>query len=86
MPTALGYFFLTFENGLGNISPPTVEVWQSNHNQTITATLIIYLIYLTWWCTQLIILIVLLNFVIALISQVYENVMDSKMVHVYTQK
>jgi hypothetical protein len=31
-------------------------------------------------------LIVLLNFVIALNSQVYENVMDSKIIHVYTQK
>ena len=23
----IGYFFVAFENGLGNIAPPTVDIW-----------------------------------------------------------
>jgi ABC-type bacteriocin/lantibiotic exporter with double-glycine peptidase domain len=44
------------------------------------------LIYFLWFLAQIILLIVLLNFVIALISQYYENVMNSKVMHVYEMK
>ena len=44
------------------------------------------MIYIAWIGNQFILLIVLLNFVIALISEVYEKVMDQKMRYEYIQK
>jgi len=76
VPTAVGYLLLAFENGIGNIQPPTVDVWVTKNGQSFSATLIVYLIYIVWFLNQFILLIVLLNFVIALISEVYERVMD----------
>ena len=39
---------------------------------------IVYSIYFLWFFSQIVLLIILLNFVIALISQYYEDVMNSK--------
>ena len=46
----------------------------------------IYLIYIFWWFAQIALLMVLLNFVIALISQYYEDVMNSAEMHTYMQR
>ena len=82
---AIGYFFLAFENGVGNISPPSVEEWYKNKDhegwyqsdpQTTTESILVGLVYTSWIFNQFILLIVLLNFVIALVSGVYEQVMD----------
>ena len=81
-----GYFLLAFENGIGNISPPTVEVWYSKDSQSYSAGLLIFFIYAYWIMSQFILLIVLLNFVIALISGVYESVMDFKIIYEFKQK
>jgi hypothetical protein len=68
---------VVFGYGIGNIVHPSVNHWMKNDNKP-ASTFIIYMIYTIWFANQLILLIVLLNFVIALISQVYENVMDDK--------
>ena len=81
--SVLGFMFVAFENGIGNIIPPTVDSWTGEENKSITATLIIYIVYLVWIMNQYILLVVLLNFVIALISEVYERVMDQRMIHEY---
>jgi hypothetical protein len=86
IPTLLGYFLLAFENGIGNIQNPTVDVWISEFDQTFSASIIIFLIYFFWFLNQFVSLIVLLNFVIALISQVFEQVMDSRMMYDYIQR
>jgi len=86
IPTAIGYFFIAFENGIGNIASPSVDDWELTAETKFSARMVIYLVYIVWLFNQILLLVVLLNFVIALISQVYENVMDCKMVHVYTQK
>jgi hypothetical protein len=67
--------------------PPTVDKWMDlKFHSSSSATLIIYLIYIAWFMNQFILLVVLLNFVIALISEVYERVMDQRMIHEYRQK
>ena len=76
IPNWLGYFFLAFENGIGNISSPSLNEWTNVTDSTISSKLIIYMVYFVWFMNQFILLIVLLNFVIALISEVYERVMD----------
>ena len=41
------------------------------------------LIYLFWFIAQIVLLVILLNFVIALISQFYEDVMNRRVMHQY---
>jgi cell division protein FtsB len=57
-----------FENSIGNINAPTISFLKKGYKPTFLDELIIYLIYLFWWGAQLVLLVVLLNFVIALIS------------------
>jgi ABC-type multidrug transport system fused ATPase/permease subunit len=80
------YVIFAFENGIGNINPPTVEEWYFEEKTSITQSVLIYLIYIFWIMSQYIMLIVLLNFVIALLSGVYEQVMDYKMIYEFKQK
>lgn len=54
-------------------------------NTTLDA-LITYMIYGYWMLAQVILLIVLLNFVIALISQYYEDVMNQQVMHTYVMR
>ena len=49
----------------------------------MSQSVLIYMTYTFWIMSQYIMLIVLLNFVIALISGVYEQVMDYKMIYEY---
>ena len=79
----MGYIIFAFENGIGNISPPELNKWVEIEKQTLSSKIIVYLVYIVWLSNQFILLIVLLNFVIALISEIYEKVMDQKMYHEY---
>jgi len=83
---ALGYFFTTFENSIGNISSPTIDFYKPISKRTLVDKLRIYMIYILWWFAQIVLLIILLNFVIALISQYYEDVMNRKIMHTYVMK
>ena len=83
---AFGYFFQTFENGIGNISSPTINFLADNRNHTKIDYFIVFLIYLFWAIAQVMLLIILLNFVIALISQYYEDVMNSQVMHIFEMK
>ena len=65
-----GLFFVSFLNSVGDFRPPTYDV-----DKTKLTTKV--LIYTMFFFNMVLNTIVLLNFVIALISQVYEQVMDS---------
>jgi len=83
---AIGYFFQTFENGIGNISSPTINFLADSRNHTKIDYFIVALIYFFWLMAQVMLLIILLNFVIALISQYYEDVMNSRVMWIYIMK
>ena len=85
MKLGIGYFLNTFENGLGNINPPSIDFSQGKTEDKFNDTLV-YLIYFFWFGAQIFLLVVLLNFVIALISQYYENVMNLSNMHTYIMK
>ena len=84
MQNFIGYNFLAFENGIGNILNPTVEWWTGQNK--LTATIIIGIVYLTWFLNQLVLLVFLLNFVIGIISEQYSNVMDSQVMYTCQQR
>lgn len=60
----------------------------SGENATLQSgsRLVIYIIWFVWLLNQLLILIVLLNFLIAVISQSYENVMNKSVQFKYLQR
>lgn len=66
----INFFIQVWENSIGNINPPTFR--DSNPSPVR-----ICCIYAMWFTTQFVVLIILLNFLIAVISQSYENVMNS---------
>ena len=78
MDILYGLFYVSLSNGVGDFRPPSFDA-----NTTVTIKVVIYSVYLL---QMLLNNIVLLNFVIALISQVYENVMNSKMKYTYIQR
>jgi len=84
IPTWSGYILQTFEDSIGNISNPTINDFKEPAN--FLDGLIIFLIYFFWMFAQIFLLVILLNYMIALISQYYEDVMNSKIEHVYTMK
>jgi len=59
---------------------------RSTDFQSNTAYFMIYTIYVFWIVNQIFIFIILLNFLIAVISQSYEKVMDSKIQLQYRQR
>jgi hypothetical protein len=75
-----GYLIQSFENGIGNISPPTLEYWipDNGADPSFSAQFIIFEIYGVWIMNQFILLIVLLNFVIAVLSEVYTDVTENQ--------
>lgn len=64
----------------GNIGSRTTDF------QNSTAIFMIYTIYFFWIVNQMFIFIILLNFLIAVISQSYEKVMDGKVILQYRQR
>ena len=82
----LGLYIYNFENSLGNIHLPTIDFLKKASEVTKLDLVSIYLVYIFWWFAQIVLLMVLLNFVIALISQYYEDVMNSAEMHSHVMK
>ena len=96
-----GYFFYTFENSIGNIQLPSYEIWlaiieDKKYNVPsrpnywtfgyVFASIMIYMIYTVWFLNQYFIYILLLNFLIAVISQSYADVMTHANIQTYKQR
>lgn len=77
--TFVNYFIQVWENGIGNINPPAFLADDPS-------SLRVFAVYSMWFATQFVVLIVLLNFLIAVISQSYENVMDSSDILTYSAR
>ena len=69
-------FFYVWENSIGNIQDPTMPPTQKSE-------LVLGTIWFVWWVNQFIIVIIMLNFLISVISQSYENVMNSHKIKRY---
>jgi hypothetical protein len=94
------FFLQTFENGIGNIRNPTYNIWIDKYNcnvavdddvflctraNIIISIVSIYTIYLTWFMNQMVVFIILVNFLIVYIGNSYQNVMDSALQFKYRQ-
>ena len=81
-----GYYMTTFENSLGNISTPSMGFLKSESPRDFIEKIRVSLVYTFWFIMQITLLVILLNFVIALISQHYEDVMNRRVMWNYIMK
>lgn len=87
LPSYFIYFIQTFRNSVGDIGAPSYSYWSSAISQyPLTAGGFIFSIWMAWLLNQFLVLIILLNFLIAIISQSYEEVMSRSMQFQYTYK
>lgn len=86
----VAYFLYTYRNSIGDINAPVTSFWTTRalhvpgtQNET---SLIMAAIWTFWLLNQFFVLIVLLNFLIAIISESYEAVMAESIIHKYEHK
>jgi len=81
------FMIQSYRNTIGDISAPDYEAWypsaESGNFQNYT---MINLVWLIWLGNQFVNLIILLNFLIAVISQTYEKVISQQQTHNYMHK
>jgi hypothetical protein len=69
----VAFFLQAFRNSIGDLAPPSYEYWEEMKSKGKTSALV--MIYMIWgfWLFQIVsFTILLLNFLIAVISQSYE--------------
>ena len=90
-----GYFFYNFNNAVTNANNPTFTIWETLqkyykgqpwHYGKVLSKIMIYFIYFTWFINQILIQIILLNFLISVISNSYQAIIDSEIIITYTFK
>ena len=64
----LANFIQTFRNSLGDLQVPGMRFWMSDSEDYYISGFMIYLIWFMWVFNKIVMLIVLLNFLIAIIS------------------
>ena len=74
-----GMLLYVWENSIGNINDPDDSSFALLESHSFNG----YLIWIIWVFNQVIVVIILLNFLIAVISQSYENVMSNKVIKQY---
>lgn len=86
------FFLQTFENSVGNIRNPTYNLWIDKYNcdvkfhddvflcttsNIVISIVSIYMIWFVWFVNQMVVFIILVNYLIVYIGNSYQNVMDS---------
>jgi hypothetical protein len=72
------YFLAVYENSIGNVNNPQFKIWEDGHKKdaSVWAKIAVQLIWIIWFLNQWFIFMILLNFVIAVISESYDHVME----------
>lgn len=84
-PDVNGYlkqFMQIFRNAVGDVQPPTYEEWTQN----IPSTFMIAYVWILFSVFLIIMNVTLVNFLIAIVSETYEHVMDKAVQHTYNFK
>lgn len=77
----------TYRNSIGDISPPIYTFWKNRYEQDPTITFVmIQFIWVVWIFQQFLVFIILLNFLIAIVSNSYEDVMKQQVVNKYKHR
>ena len=81
-------FLQTYEDSVGNADVPIYSFWIDSAGEAPTTIrgFMVGLIWVTWFTNQWFIFIVLLNFIIAIIGQSYDSVMEKATQYMYLQR
>lgn len=90
----LGFFLRvlvqTWKNSIGDAGPPAFSEWEQmrhiHYKESLWPNFYIFLIWMFFFFNQLFIAVILLNFLIAMITQSYERVMQQRAKSHYAQK
>ena len=85
---AAALVIMTFRNSIGDLVAPNYTKWLNVDSEAkSTEHLILIIVIWTMWVVQAIIMIVvLLNFLIAVITQTYESVYGKKVIYIFNDK
>jgi len=83
---------MLYRNSIGDINAPEYGYWLDvidNSNESdghFGASYMIFICWFIWFIHQYLVLIILLNFLIAIISQSYDSVMTTSLITKYNQR
>jgi hypothetical protein len=80
LPKEIQFFLLTYRNSIGDISIPDYSDTLDAHVNKAEKVIIIIMVWFVWIFNQFICLIILLNFLIAVISEEYESVLGDSVI------
>mmetsp|Transcript_3352 Transcript_3352/g.5063 ORF Transcript_3352/g.5063 Transcript_3352/m.5063 type:complete len:244 (-) Transcript_3352:104-835(-) len=84
------YFLQSYRNSIGDLATPDYEWWLPGEDENKSMTGVKYImvnaVWFVWFANQFVNLIILLNFLIAVISQTYEKVISAQQTHNYLHK
>ena len=88
LPKELAFFIQIFRNSIGDITTPNDKKWcmddsSSGGDGRICNSLVVYLMWLIFLLNQFIVLIILLNFLIAIVGSSHEQVMSRTAEYTY---
>lgn len=92
LPKLLQMLLMTYRNSIGDISVPSYKSWLTfyseegpypSHSHSVTVLLLVWGV---WFLNQLTCLIILLNFLIAVISQGYDNVIAEQIIDYFMSR
>lgn len=88
VPDKAVFIMQNLRNSIGDLAPPHYNYWENRFEagDNMNSQLMILLIWFTWFVEMYVMLIILTNFLIALVSQIYEQIMNEKMLTVYRAK
>lgn len=80
----------SFRNSIGDLATPNYDQWllrmQSNEISETEEVLVVGLVWVLWLLQAMFMIIILLNYLIAVISQAYERVVGQRLVYSYIHK
>ena len=78
------YMLQSYRNSIGDLAAPGTSKWSEAAIDSPNASwMMIYAVWFIWLLNQYLVLIILLNFLIAVISTSYETVMEDELFHKY---
>jgi len=81
------YILTIYFNAIGNIDPPIYKIWSMQvEKDPVLAMGMILLCWFVWLCAQFLMLIMMFNFLIAIVCGSFDKVAAKQMIVRYGQK
>lgn len=95
LPLYFKYLIQAWRNAIGDLSPPSYGGWEETRDaakdnghmlQYRIIQIIIFLIWSHWLATQFVVLLILFNFLVALVDQSFSEVVDQDKISYFERR